>query len=448
MNRIMSGKRFRIQCARHTGAAIAALVALAVPAVAQASGLQLNEHSAASMGMADSTIATASDPSAIFFNPAGITRTTGTEAEVGLMLIRPTATYHGVGLPSTNPTGQPVTQSTDQGFVPVPNAYVTRALSPKAFVGLGFYAPYGLAFKWGDPEHFVGRTVLQEINLRTYFFTPTIALKLSNVVSVAVGVSLVPATVYLKKALGAPDNGQVLFPASTYGSEGTVELTGSAFGVGANAGVQLNLDPIKVGFAFHSAVDLAFSGKAHFNLPSGLPAEIRANFPDGDSDTDITLPHSFSAGIGWVDGPLLAELSANLVLWNSIDQLKINFASGLPQPSTVTARNWNAVPTLRLGGQYQALPQLFVRAGMGFDFSPVPNSTIDPLLPDSRRLLPTIGLGYDFGFLRADVAYMALVMLHRDVYGTDGHPASVNFADGSYRSGLINLFSLSVMAKL
>ncbi len=29
-------------------------------------------------------------------------------------------------------------------FVPVPNAYLARKLSEKAYVGFGFYAPYGL----------------------------------------------------------------------------------------------------------------------------------------------------------------------------------------------------------------------------------------------------------------------------------------------------------------
>ena len=58
----------------------------------------------------------------------------------------------------------------------------------------------------------MGRTVAQQVSLRTFFITPVMALKLSERVSVALGVALVPATVYLKRTLGASDNQEVLFP--------------------------------------------------------------------------------------------------------------------------------------------------------------------------------------------------------------------------------------------
>ena len=47
-----------------------------------------------------------------------------------------------------------------------------------------------------------------------------------------------------------------------------MEVAGEAFGVGANAGLQLSFfDHLKVGVAFRSAVDLAFTGKANFEIP-------------------------------------------------------------------------------------------------------------------------------------------------------------------------------------
>jgi long-chain fatty acid transport protein len=408
---------------------------------AEAGGFQINEFSAAAMGRADSVVATTNEPSSIFYNPAGLTQTEGTEFEAGVTFIRPHASYSGLGIPSANPTGQSVTQETDTGFIPAPNAYVTRALSSKAFVGFGFYTPYGLKLDWKDPQNFVGRTVVQSVDLRTYFLTPAIALKLSDIVSVAVGVSLVPATVYLRRTLGAMDNNQVLFPKSVYGSEGQIELSATAFGVGANAGVQLSFDQLKVGFAFRSAVDLAFTGKVHFALPGSVPSQIRANFPDGDGDADITLPHSFALGVGWVDGPLAVELSSQLTLWQSFDQLRINFASGLPAPSISSPRNWKDTILFRLGGQYE-ISSIFLRAGIGYDFTPVPDSTIDPTLPDANRIFWTLGGGYDFGFLRADIAYMMLIL------GSRSSDNSVVFAPGTFNSGLIHLFGASLMAKI
>jgi long-chain fatty acid transport protein len=369
----------------------------AFPLVAWANAFQINEHSAGNTGRNNAVVATVDDPSAIFYNPAGLTNIEGNEAEVGLSMIRPTAEYQGPGLPSTRPPGaDSVDQRTTTGFLPAPHAYIARALSPKAFVGFGVYVPYGLSLAWGPDSNgdaFVGRTSAQEISLQTLFLTPAIALKLSDQVQVAVSVSLVPASVYLRRTLGASDNGQVLFPASQYGSEATVQFNGTAFGVGANAGIIVTpIEHLKLGLSFRSAVGLDFSGKVHFNVPATAPASIRQQFPDGAVTTQVTLPHVFSLGVGWVDGPLTVEADLNYTLWSSFDQLRIDFAQSLPQASTANHYNYNNVPTLRLGGEYR-FDVLAVRLGVGYDWTPVPDTTVDPTLPDNNRFLISAGIG-------------------------------------------------------
>lgn len=413
-------------------------------------GFQINEHAAAATGRGNSVIATIGDASATFHNPAGLTQTEGTEFQAGVTVISPIANYQGIGIPSANVDGKPVDQSASTQPIPIPHAYVSRALSPKAFVGFGFYAPFGLRIEWNDPDTFVGRTVIAQAELRTFFLTPAIALKLSDMVSVAVGVSLVPATVYLNRALGSTDNAQILFPkvgnpGGTYESEGKVEIAGSAFGVGANAGVQVSLvDHLKLGFTFRSAVDLAFTGKADFQLPNDVPAEIAANFPDGDVDAEITLPHTFGFGIGWVDGPLTLEASTQVTLWNSTDELRINFASGLPASSSVAPRDWKTTPLIRAGAEYR-LESAALRAGVGYDFNPIPDATIDPTLPDKDRLYFTLGGGYDFGSVRADLAYMGLFLRSREVEESDNN---VNFPPGTWGGGVIHLVALSFGIKI
>jgi long-chain fatty acid transport protein len=429
-----------------------------------AGGFQINEHNAAATGRASSVVATVSDPSAIWHNPAGLANAEGTQFLVGATMIVPEGQYVGVGIPSANSNGNSETWDARSTPVVVPNAYVSRALSSKAYVGFGFYLPYGLGLKWdcSDPiqaestneecntkGQFPGRTVVQEISLRTFFMTPTIALKLADWVSVAVGVSLVPATVYLKRVLGASDNGQVLFPTSIYESEGTVEVSGSAFGVGANAGVQLTvIDHLKFGLAFRSAVDLSFSGDANFDIPADAPAEVRANFPDQGGSADITLPHTFLFGVGWQEKEWVIEASAQLTLWGSYDELRLNFDTGRPTPSSASPRNWNAVPLIRLGGEYRvgvgdyAVP---LRLGVAYDVSPVPASTIDPTLPDSDRIIATGGLGFDMGIFYADLGYMLLWLLEREVTAEDNN---FNFTEGKYAGVAVHLLSLSVGVRL
>lgn len=425
-----------------------ASVVLAAGSPAFGAGFQINEHGAAATGRASSVVATVKDPSAIWHNPAGLANAEGTQFMVGVTTILPEGKYTGVGLPSTNPGGEVTAYDASSAPAFVPNAYVSRALSSKAYVGFGFYLPYGLGLKWDDPDNFAGRTVAQELELRTFFMTPTIALKLSEMVSVAVGVSLVPATVYLKRTLGATDNGQVLFPTSVYEKEGTVEVAGSAFGVGANAGLQLTfLQNLKIGVAFRSAVDLSFSGDANFDLPADAPAEIRANFPDQTGSADITLPHTFLLGIGWQENDWVVELSGQLTLWGSYDELALMFDTERPTAVSSSPRNWTAVPLIRLGGEYRvslgdgmALP---LRLGAAYDMSPVPDETIDPTLPDADRIIGTAGLGFDMGVFYADFAYMFLYVLEREVT-----EPNLNFAAGKYGGAPVHLMSLSLGVRI
>ena len=429
----------------------AAAVILGATSVAHAGGFQINEQSAMHTGRAGAATATVKDPSAIWYNPAGLAFIEGTAFQAGINFIRGHGAYEGPGLPSTNPN-YPAERSSeperlDTNFIPVPHAYAARALSSKAFVGLGLYAPYGLGLKWDSPDTFSGRTSVQEIDLRTFFITPAIALRLTDHVAVAVGVSLVPGTVYLKRTLGAEDNGQVLFPADIYGREASVELSGSAFGVGATAGVILTfLDHLKIGASFRSAVDLSFSGDANFDLPSSVPAEVRANFPDQEVTADLTLPHTFQLGVGWDSDKFLVEVGGQLTLWNSYDELRLNFSTGLPAATIVSPRNWKVVPLLRLGGEYRPIEDLAIRLGIAYDWNPAPDETVDPTLPDRNRFVASAGAGYSFGWLRLDAAWMILFLSERDLNGNVNFPFRAPGDDvpqGAYASGLVHVIAFT-----
>ena len=442
----------RIKRISHLAGLTGAAIVLGPAPAAYGGGFQINEHAAMHTGKASSATATVKDPSAIWHNPAGLAFIKGTAFQAGISFIRGHGEYEGPGLRSTNPNyPEPRLadgEELDVRFVPVPNVYAARELSSKAYVGLGLYAPYGLGLEWDDPNEFSGRTSVQELSLRTFFITPAIALRLTDHIAVAVGVSLVPATVYLKQTLGASDNGQVLFPADVYGREATLELSGSAFGVGATAGVILTfLDHLKIGAAFRSAVDLSFSGDANFDLPESVPAEIRANFPDQEGTADLTLPHTFQLGVGWDQGNFLVELSGQLTLWTSYDELRLNFSTGRPSATNTSPRDWEVVPLLRLGGEYKPIEDLALRAGVAWDFTPAPDETVDPTLPDRNRFILSGGAGYSFGWFQVDAAWMVLFFASRDLEGNINFPIRSPGDDtpqGKYSDGIVHVLSLSV----
>lgn len=414
---------------------------LAVPQVAFGAGFQVSEHNAAATGRSGAVFATVDDASSIFYNPAGMTGVKGNQVLLGLTIIRPRSEYEGSGPPGVG--GPAGTYQTTGDFVPIPNIYLAREISSRAFVGFGFYAPYGLGIEWDDPDNFVGRTIVERLSLRTFFFTPAIALKLADNVSIGVSVSLVPATVYLKRTLGATDNLQPLFTPEQWGSPGRIELSGSGFGVGANAGIQATfLDNLKVGFAFRSAVGIDFTGNADFQVPDRAPTAVKANFPDGPVNAEVTLPHAFALGVGWVDGPLSVEVAANLTLWESYDKLQINFESGLPAPSSVSPRDWTASPTFRLGGQY-ALSlgddlTLIPRAGVVYDITPAPDTTVDFTLPDNDRFSFSVGAGVKVSHFNVDLGYSGVLVMTRENNLSLNAPGG-----GTYVGGLVHVIGAS-----
>lgn len=426
-----------------TNRTLGALLAssLLAPQLAFAAGYQLNETAAAATGRLAAVAATVNDATSIFYNPAGITNVKNTDIQLGLTLFLPTAAYEGTGFASVNPAGTSARYDALAEVVPVPNFYFAHALTDKAYVGLGMYTPYGLGLNWGDDQKFVGRTTIRESRSRRCSSPPTIALKLHDRISIAMGVSIVPASVFLRRTLGAEDNGQVLFPADVYGSEGTVELAGHALGVGATAGIPGDpIDHLKLGLTYRSAVALEFTGKGHFSIPNTAPTFIRANFPMEPSRPRPPCPilsSSESAG----EGPLTIEADANLTLWAAFDKLDIYFDTKLPTTKLSAPRNWKAAPTFRLGGQYDfgKMGSVGVRGrlGAGFDVSPIPDETIDPALPDNSRILFSGGLGLVFGPVNFDASYMGVFVLGRDV------EANLNFAKASYPGRIISVIGVS-----
>ena len=395
-----------------------------------AGGFQVNEQSARASARMNAVVATVHDPSSIFYNPAGLASIRDTEFLAGSNVSLMSWDYAGSGLAGAGSTDG---QGTDNRPVPFPYAYIARVLSDKAVVGLGFYTPFGYRIAWDNADAFVGRTQIREAKLQTYFFSPTVALKLSERISIAVGVSLVPTTYRLVRSIDPllatpPVNGQL-------------EISSTAFGVGATAGVQISLtDQLHVGFSYRSAVDLAFSGDGDFTLSGNPTPEELENYPDQTVGTDLTLPHSFDMGVAWTQGALTLEVGALVTLWNSFDQQRINFDAGVPVPVEITTRDWNNSALFKFGLSYQ-VGSVELAVGGGYDLSPVPDTTLDFVLPDGDRILFSAGAGYDFGAVRFDIAYSGGYVSERAL--TSGESLNIPMG-GVFSSALHHLASASV----
>ena len=95
---------------------------------AQASGYRFGSQSVAAQGTADANGAEANDPSAIFYNPAGLAQLDGLQISLGATVVLPRSRYTDLG--STHFTGQPAGGTETDDYLPdavlAPSFYLSK----------------------------------------------------------------------------------------------------------------------------------------------------------------------------------------------------------------------------------------------------------------------------------------------------------------------------------
>ncbi|MBU2471937.1 MAG: outer membrane protein transport protein, partial [Bacteroidetes bacterium] len=335
-----------------------------------AGGFQLNEHGAKAMGMGGAFTAQANDPSAIFFNPAGLGFQKGMKVMLGTTLMFPSTTFkYG--------TEEPKMES--QIFYPS-NFYGTYALENGLVFGLGYFNAYGLGTKW--PENWVGRELAVKTDLKTYFINPTAAYKINDQLSLGLGFSYVIASVEMSFRPGinpGPNVAPTLY--------GDAVLDASANGYNFNFGLLYKFnEDLSFGASYRHSTKLDFSGDVTFTM-----GPLQSYFPGGEGKTEITLPTSIFAGIAYnFSQDFTVEAGFQYVGWKSYDTLKVNIPVGPVFPLTgkplqepdAKPKDWENAYLIRLGAEYRYNDFAF-RAGYVYDKTPQPDKSVEPMLPDA-----------------------------------------------------------------
>jgi long-chain fatty acid transport protein len=390
-----------------------------------AGGFQLNEHGARAMGMGGAFTAISNDPSAIYFNGAGILQLNGTQFMLGTTLIAPVSSFRGV-YPSITEY-----DTKKQAFFPS-QFFVTHRFNDDVAVGLGFTSPFGLGTEW--PDDWVGKYLAIKTTLNVFTISPIVSYKLIDNLFVSAGLVYSFANVDItKKSSQAP-----------FASDAYTTLSGNdnaAFGFNLGA-MYKPIEQLSFGVSFHSQLKYKFKGTG---TTTGAP-QLASLLPNGDVTADLTAPFNLAFGVAY---DLLPELKVSFdfqyIGWSSYNELKIDF----PDTSFIYPRNYQNSYILRLGAGYKINPDLSVLGGIYFDKNPVKPEYINPSLPDANRLGFSLGLDYkiienlnvsaSYLFIRAS----QLTVSDSQEYYTEGN-APFN---GSYNS-YANLFSLSLYYSL
>ena len=385
------------------GRVLAFLVVLLFSATsAMAAGFRLPEAGAKAMGMGFAFTAQADDPSAIYFNPAGIIQLEGTNAKVGVTFIRENgAEFTGI-TPLTGGASVSETQKDLDFFVP--NAFITRKHSPHFAYGVGIFVPFGLGQEYNDPNTSIFRNQITKIDLMTLVVNPTVAWKINDVLAVGAGVDFMYGKAELKRTPFNPALGGNLYNSSLEGD-------GTAWGY--NFGLLLTPSPNwKVGFAHRSGFDLDIkNGDVEIR---NIGAATSALFFGGATSFDtkgnatVRMPATTGLGIAYVRNRLTLEVDADYTWWHSYKNLRVEITDPRP-PVLVTTdsdKNWIDTVAIYVGGEYRVTDPLALRLGVRYDPYAAPADTLGPELPDSTRMYYSAGAGYKVSNWIFDLSYM------------------------------------------
>ncbi len=362
---------------------LAAVVTLALCDAAWANAFRNPPPTAASLATDGGKVAVLHDASAVSINPANLI---GARRELLLSV-----NFIDGNTDITSPMGR---ASTETPVVVIPNIFYAQPVSESISAGIGITTPYGQGVEWNRNE-----VPPYESEMRMVDVTPAVALKLGDTLSVGVGVDIYWSDLTLKNA--DPIGG------------GTVKLEGDGFGVGAHAGVTLQVTESQSLAATYS---LPFSIEYEGDTTLGpLPG-----IPSSDFDTEIDFPWMVTVGYG-------IQVTDDITLGADVEWVGFSENSALPMdygmyntvPDFAAQRtvpqNWDDIWTFGAAGTWGFMDNCALRGSYKFLESPIPDETLAPTLPDADKHILAVGLGWRNETHRVDVTYAYSIFDDRDV---------------------------------
>ena len=416
------------------------VLSLVSPFYAFGGGFYIYEQGAKAVGMGGAFTAQADDPSAIYFNPAGIIQLEGTQVMAGVTPILPSSTFRSDGNAVMGTVSGQRTAAIDHTWM-IPHFYITHRLNEKVAMGLGTYSNFGLGTQW--PKTFEGRftTGAEKTFLQTATVSPVLSLKVTDKLSVGFGPTFQYLDVDIRNLAFIAAPAAPLLPGRNLAQTVEARLAGKDWSYGYTLGMRYQLTPsLTAGASYLSQVqhDLKSGTQRLYSLATGSLFRIQ------EATASLTTPATASVGLAYKFRSLTLEGDAQWTEWSSYRKLRVNFENGTFAESP---KNWHNTWTFRLGGQYSLNKYIDLRAGVVWDEGPIAHRNIDPLVPSGDRWIYCGGLGINLGKLGFDLAYSYLDDRNRRWGNPSGDvkvgTATITRVTGNFEGTHAQIFSLS-----
>jgi len=412
-----------------------AAMGILVSGRAYPSGFQVMTQGARATGMGLAFAGVADDPTAIFYNPAGM----GFQDHFGFYIGGNFLTRTDGGLVGANPfPGVGAVESIDKQWFFTPNIYAVVPLTTELSFGLGVFSQYGLGLRWANPNESVTRFVSQNAVIKTLDLNPVFSYKLFPQLAIAAGADLRFSKVQLERNIA----GQNPFTQS-FDDIAHVKLNSDLIdntGWGWNVGLMAKpFEALSIGATYRSHIKVDYDGTAvfiqRFTGDQTFDALVGAQLPQGEHpvQTSIDFPASINIGAGIHLGPeFIISLEADWTEWSRFSSLNIVFPDlvgrDINRPTL-----WQDSWAYRVGLE-KKFGSFAVRAGYYYDNTPQPTFDTGPLLADNDRNVYSAGFGWDTPQWGLDVGALYIVFRDRDVTQP---PQTDNFFATYSETGLV-----------
>jgi len=370
------------------------IVIMSVVSLAFAGGIALSGLGTRAKAMGGAMRGLADDASAMYWNPAGLSFMEESVLNLGIHYVDFNGEWEKDGNVIENEDVLNLIPSVVYGHV-CPD-------KPWNF-GIGVYVPFGLSAQWDiyqmpntmwvdtDGDGIVDTeapiTWSDEIeefdkygSLMVLDFHPTVSYKLSDQLSMGLGISMDYASMKINMVEEHPLYGKWL---PTY-----VQLQGSGIGFGYNYGFLFKPNSqLSLGFSARTPIEVKLAGDAEIdtylnNIIAGGQGFSTHTVIHSNPDVEATLvlPADWGWGIAYrVMKNWLLSADFTYTWWESLDVIELDFEEGFDDDEMVL--NWKNTVRFGLGTEYLWDKWAF-RAGYYYDESPLVDETMTVTFPD------------------------------------------------------------------
>lgn len=367
---------------------------------AHTAGFQIPEMGVKAMGMAHAFTAVADEPTANWFNPAGLAFQEGGAITVGGVAVVPKVDF-AANSSNSSPTA---TSSIVDKTLFVPHTYMSINTPEGLTAGIGINAPFGLEIEW--PTDAVFADAAQYGRLQAVNVNPNVAFKLSDNFALAIGANYV-------NMYNVDFNGTAL------------RQNFSGDGWGFNAALLYRSEQFNFGVSYRSDIKIQAKGTSTNAVASS------------SNSIPVTVPALLNIGVAFhPTEKWMVSMDADWVDWKKFDQLAFTYSPSLTGvgASLTVPENWKSTWAFRIGSEWEYSDTKRVRFGYTCDPTPIKDVDFTPLLPGNDRQALHIGYGVDLSDQATlDLAYMYMWLNDRNQTQSTGTNVVRN---GTYSSDI------------